>query len=496
MTKKIILGSVSSFLIVILLLAFLWYLANRNSPVQNNRGYVGSSACTECHEEEYTSWAKTAHARVIQEVTKDRNPIIGEWGKTLTFQEGDLPEVTIRLEKSADGLHQVTLGDAADPAKESTFTVSRVSGGHGWKQRFYTQIDGDYYPLPMDWNETINDWVPFRLSFWWNSDGEVKKRPIKMIAWGSMCAGCHETGVVTTLGFTGYQTSESAEPMIACEKCHGPGAAHTDNPGVDNIINPTDLAFEREVEVCGQCHGYGKSFPTGILSRHPMKEFGGEMYRPGKVLAEYSKPAPIRWEGTPFAKKHRQQFFDHQQSAHYTGEVVCVGCHAPHGSEFEHDLKVAKDDNNLCLGCHAENPQFQDAAAIAEHTRHAPYFKGKDEMTCISCHQQQSTYSASMGDGASHHFRIVSPAISLAMFDRFKDADPLPDYCGAEQIGHASLALCFSQNVIPNSCNGCHEGWKGSREGLKAGVKAFNEMFYQKEPVNRKQNPGHDDETD
>jgi predicted CXXCH cytochrome family protein len=483
MTKKIILGSGSTLLAAILLLALFWYLANRNSPVQSNKDYVGSVACGECHEKEYASWAKTSHARVIRDVTEDKNPIIGEWGKTLTFQEGDLPEVTIRLEKSADDLHQVTLVDAADPTKESIFTVSRVSGGHGWKQRFYTKIDRDYYPLPLDWNETINDWVPFRLSFWWNSDGELKKRPLKIIAWGSMCAGCHETGVVTTLGFTGYQTSESVEPMIACEKCHGPGVAHTDDPEVDNIINPTDLAFEREVEVCGQCHGYGKSFPIGI-SRHPMKEFGGEMYRPGKVLAEYSKPAPIRWEGTRFAKKHRQQFFDHQQSAHYMEDVGCIGCHAPHGSEFEHNLKMAKDDNNLCLGCHAEDPQFYDAAAITKHTGHSPYLEGKDELTCISCHQQQSTFSASMGDGASHHFRIVSPAISLAMFDRFKDADPLPDYCSDEHIGHASLALCYSQNVIPNSCNGCHKDWKGSREGLEAGVKAFNEMFYQKKPGN------------
>lgn len=476
--KKIILGGVSAFLIVISLLALGWYLANRNSPVQHNRDYVGSTACGECHQREYASWAKTAHALAIQDVTKDKNPIIGQWDKTLTFQEGDLPEVTIRLEKSPDGIHQVTLVDASDPTKESTFTVSRVSGGHGWKQRFYTKIDGDYYPLPMDWNESINDWVPLRLSFWWKGDGKLRKRPFKIIAWGSMCAGCHETGVITTLGFTGYQKSESKERAIGCEKCHGPGAAHTANPKVIDIMKPTDLAFDRQLEVCGQCHGFGKSVPFGILSRHPMKEFGGEMYRPGKVLADYSRPAPILWEGTPYAKKHRQQYFDLQQSAHYTAEVGCVGCHDPHGSQFEHNLSAAKDDNALCLRCHGGTPRFQDASAIAEHTRHAPYLDGKGEMKCISCHQQRSTYSASMGDGTSHHFKIVSPAVSLAMFDRFKDAESLPDFCSDERIGHASLDFCYSQAVIPNSCNGCHTDWKGTREGLEAGVTAFNNMFY------------------
>jgi len=481
MVKKIILGGISTFLTIILLLALFWYLVTRNSPVQTNEEYVGSAACGKCHEKEYASWAKTAHAKAIQDITKEYNPIIGEWNKTLTFQEGDLPEVTIRLEKSDDGLHQVTLVDAADPSRESTFTVARVSGGHGWKQRIYAKIDGEYYPLPLDWNETINDWVPFRLSYWWDSDGEVRKRPLKIMAWGSMCAGCHETGVVTTLGFTGYQKSESKERMIACEKCHGPGAAHTADPKGIDIMRPTDLAFAREVEVCGQCHGYGNSYPIPI-SRHPMKAFSGEMYRPGKVLAEYSVPGPIRWEGTMFVKKHRQQFFDLQQSAHYENEVGCTGCHTPHGSEFEHNLKAAKDDDKLCLRCHAENPQFQDAAAIARHTGHAAYPDSQKVLTCISCHQQRSTYSAAMGDGVSHHFKIVSPAISLAMFDRFKDAEPLPDYCSDKNIGHASLDLCYSQLLIPNSCGGCHEAWTGSRENLAAGVRAFNDMFYRKEP--------------
>ena len=213
-----------------------------------------------------------------------------------------------------------------------------------------------------------------------------------------------------------------------------------------------------------------------------MKEFGGEMYRPGEVLAEYTKPAPIHWEGTLFAKKHWQQFFDHQLSSHYENQIGCIGCHAPHGSEFKRSLKAASDDNGLCLSCHGENSQFQDAAAIARHTRHSPYLKEGEELTCLSCHQQRSTFSASMGDGTSHHFKIVSPAISLEMFDQFRELDPLPDDCTDKRIGHSSLRLCYSQIVIPNSCNGYHEDWKGTRAGLEAGVKAFNEMFGQKEP--------------
>ena len=62
MIKRIILGGISTFLVVILLVALFWYLANWNSPVQSNRDYVGSVACGECHQREYALWAKTAHA--------------------------------------------------------------------------------------------------------------------------------------------------------------------------------------------------------------------------------------------------------------------------------------------------------------------------------------------------------------------------------------------------------------------------------------------------
>ena len=122
------LWGVSTFLLTIVLLAVFWYLANRNSPVQNHRDYVGSSACGECHQREYASWAKTAHALAIQDVTKDKNPIIGQWDKTLSFQEGNLPEVTIRLVKSAEGLHEVTLIDAVDPTRKPNATEDPQAG--------------------------------------------------------------------------------------------------------------------------------------------------------------------------------------------------------------------------------------------------------------------------------------------------------------------------------------------------------------------------------
>lgn len=476
--KRIIPGGICVLLAATLPLVLFWYTVNANGTVQTNEGYIGSKACKKCHEGKYATWVKTTHSKSFEEVTKDHNPVVPQWRGELTFKEGKIPEVTIKLEKTPDGIHKATLVDAADPTKEATFTVSRTSGGHGWKQRFYTQIGNDFYMLPMDWNQRTQQWTPFTLWMWWKSNGALRERPPKFISFGAMCAGCHQTGVVTTLGFTGYQSSISSESVIGCEKCHGPGAAHkADDPEFKHIINPAKLPFERQVEVCGQCHSFGKSAPLGILSRYPMKEFGGEMYRPGEPLSDYFKPKPILWEGTPFAKKHRQQFSDFRLSRHYSEKIGCIGCHDPHGSELKFNLKAPVENNELCLSCHQEKPEFKDEAKIAAHTKHPINSETKDIMTCVSCHQQKATYSAVMGDGTSHHFRIVSPEVSLKMFYRFKNEKPLPDFCDQGKVGHNSLALCYSREIIPNSCNGCHTDWKDSREGYQAGVTAFLEMY-------------------
>lgn len=463
-------------------LTLFWFLANIRSPVQTNEDYISSETCGYCHYDHYATWVETAHAKAFQVVSAESNPIIPAWEGTLTFSEGDIHDVQIRLEETDEGFPLAILVDSADPSIEKEFLVTRISGGHGWKQRFYTYIEGDYYMLPMDWNQSIDNWTPLSLQFWWREDGSLRDKPPTLVSWSSMCAGCHETGLVVTYGFTGYQEYESTEAYIGCEKCHGPGQAHLNNPGPDTIINPSKLTFEKELEACGQCHSYGNSVPLP-LSRYPIKIFGGETYRVGENLDDYRKNKPILWEGTEFSKKHRQQYTDHLLSGHNSAEIGCSACHSPHGTEHEHDLLAASDNRELCLSCHADDSQselaykFEDTAAIDDHTQHPIDLMDGEEIACTSCHQQDATYSAALGDGTSHHFTIVSPQVSLDMFNSFKDRDPVPDLWSDGIVGHNSLQEYLSLEIIPNSCNECHTEWKDSQDGYQAGVEAFLEMF-------------------
>lgn len=466
-----ILGIISLFLILITVLLVIWLIGTSKESGQTNAEYIGSQTCAQCHSLEFETWQNSSHAKAFQAVSSGSDPILPHWEGTLSFSEGNIPEVYIRLEKAMDGTPLAILIDSHNPSIEKKYPVTRVSGGHGWKQRFYTLIDGEYYALPMDWNESIDNWTPFTLHMWWKKDGSLKRKPPTLISWGAMCAGCHETGIVTTIGIKGFEKQDSREEFIGCEKCHGPGESHALSPSRENIINPASLSFERELESCGQCHSYGNSVPVG-LSIYPMKVFGGEMYRTGEVLDDYRKLKPILWEGTVYSKKHRQQFVDHKISGHYDAELSCTACHSPHGSELDNDLKAPLENGLLCLSCHVQDVRFESSEAITMHTKH-----DIPDMNCTSCHQQDATYSAAMGDGTSHHFQIVSPRVSLDMYELFKDEEPVPDLWSDGIVGHNSLATYLKHEIIPNSCNECHVEWKGSQEAFEAGVEAYDKKF-------------------
>ena len=53
---------------------------------------------------------------------------------------------------------------------------------------------------------------------------------------------------------------------IDCQRCHGPGRAHAEQPRRNSILNPARLSRERQLEVCFQCHleSTSRSLPYSI----------------------------------------------------------------------------------------------------------------------------------------------------------------------------------------------------------------------------------------
>jgi len=342
--------------------------------------------------------------------------------------------------------------DAKDPTKEVTYRVVRTYGGWGWKQRYQVKIGNHHYILPFQWNQAASRWVPYNLQNWYEEDGTLKQ-PAVSKSFEMSCAGCHNTGLELKKADGGYE-SKYSELNIGCEKCHGPGSEHIKSPRAKGkIINPRRLAYERALEVCGQCHSRGVSVPNGTFE-YPWNDRDNKPFKSGEPLSGYYQFKPGVW-GDPQAhsKSHHQQWLDFQKSAHFYSKVLCFDCHNPHGGPSRSQLTRADYNNNLCLSCHGKDKRFAYPWAIRMHAKHdyAPETRGTSR--CSSCHMVKTASSAEAGDIHSHDFRILKPQVSLEMFKK----DP--------------------KNVVDNSCNGCHNEWGKDEAGFQAGVKAYESLF-------------------
>src|SRR6267154_3294370 len=108
-------------------------------PPPTGAAYVGSEACRRCHAPTYERWAKTRMANVV--VDPKQHP------------EAVLPDFT-------------------KPDPLLTFKLDDVAFVYGskWKQRYFTKVGNDYYPLPAQWDVTHRIWRAYFVqpnTDWW-----------------------------------------------------------------------------------------------------------------------------------------------------------------------------------------------------------------------------------------------------------------------------------------------------------------------------------------
>ena len=114
------------------------------------------------------------------------------------------------------------------------------------------------------------------------------------------CRSCHEEH---------YETKYRGKHRgLACETCHGPSTAHTENPAEVKPYAPRDRTF------CPVCHAYDPSRPTGFPQINP---------------------------------------------ATHNPSVACITCHQPHEPE---PPEVPRD----CSACHG---QIARTKAVSSHAR-------------------------------------------------------------------------------------------------------------------------------
>ncbi len=328
-------------------------------------GYVGSDTCARCHSNTFNTFSQTWHPNMLR--VAEENTIVGD------FDSAD-PDLSFGLDQ-----------------------VLWVIGGN-FKQRYLTEIEGELYVLPAEWDIQSQEWFPYETEAW-------REMPYRQY-----CAGCHTTGYDPV-------TQTWVEPGIGCEACHGPGADHVGATGNRaRIANPANMRFDEQAEVCAQCHSRGFD-PSGTFP-FPVGYHPGGPAELAEAFVTSTEEGDYWPDGT--AKRHHMQYQDWRQGVH-RDSVGCIFCHTSHApGETDHQTRMVGNDR--CTICHEGN---RDVAA------HVPFMaSAADQVECTDCHMPAVSRSILTDlQIQSHTFRPPDPGLSIA-------------YGGHEQM--------------PNACNLCH----------------------------------------
>lgn len=356
--------------------------------VMGSAHYVGSASCQKCHAVIYERWKKTPMANVVRDPREHPDAIIPD----------------LRTNNIAK------------------FTLDQVAFVYGsrWKQRYFTKIGDDYYPLPVQWDINTKQWLKYHIADkgqdWWTDyyPSDNMQRPT-----GPTCDGCHSVNY-------DIHAKQVTEWNVGCERCHGPGSEHTAHPTRNNILNPAEMDDVASNDTCIQCHSQGRP-RAGLIEGQAYDWPVG--YRVGLHLADYWMLEDNTLGQTDFlhfadgtAHKNRMQGNDFVQSVMYRHGVTCATCHDVHGTD--HYAQLRKPADKLCLDCHGPgSPNGPYTTTLEEHTHHKDGTSGSQ---CVACHMPKiETEGVPAAFVRAHTFKFITPA----MTDKYN---------------------------IPNPCNSCH----------------------------------------
>jgi DmsE family decaheme c-type cytochrome len=218
-------------------------------------------------------------------------------------------------------------------------------------------------------------------------------------AGSDVCVACH-SDVADHLAGTPHGSKAFARlTTMGCESCHGPAAAHAENPD-DPALQPSmDKKTPQELsKACQSCHS------------------------------------------------GRQQMFWHG-SVHSKRGLSCASCHSVHSFKAEKaQLKQANEIDN-CLSCH------KDVRAEMWKNSHHPLREGK--MACADCHNPHGSTTPKMIKAASVNDQCYSCHADKRGPFLWEHA-PVRESCITCHTPHGSNHIKLQKTSVPYLCQQCH----------------------------------------
>lgn len=178
-----------------------------------------------------------------------------------------------------------------------------------------------------------------------------------------ICAECHDEIVAVK--------KVSRHSSLACEVCHGPAAAHVEDPDSFKPRAPRERGY------CPLCHGYNASRPTGF------PQIDTTIHNPGKPCIACHNPHEPVTPHVPEQCSACHGEIARTKAVSHHAPLACVRCHnAPDEHKVNpRAVRPSKPQTReLCGECHAKG---SDAPIEILRVDMAEHGKG---YVCWQCH--------------------------------------------------------------------------------------------------------------
>jgi len=259
------------------------------------------------------------------------------------------PNLSFQMDAKGDEYFQTAIfGDPSvaqgTAPRTRTEKLDLVIGSGGKGQSYLFWKDHELFQLPVGYSTVLHKWI--------NGPGYVDGTAKFDRAIIPRCLECHATYFESELPGPNFNLYNRKNFVlgISCERCHGPGRAHTANYGkraggaaaTPAIVNPAKLSAARKSDICTQCHG-------GQGEREILPAFS---YVPGQPLEKYIDLGA-------------------------TDSAADVDVHGKQGKLLAKSKCFQASPDMTCSTCHNVHKPEPDLAAMSQH--------------CLSCHQAVST---------------------------------------------------------------------------------------------------------
>jgi predicted CXXCH cytochrome family protein len=441
--------------------AALYWLTRSGPPTQPSQTaelrFVGSQACSGCHQTEAKLWQSSQHRHAMDHATEQS--VRGDFNDA-TFEYAGTRSRFFRNDKKF-----LVETDGPD-GKLAAFEVKYTFGIDPLQQYLVEFPDGHIQALSIAWDTRPKEQGGQRW-FHLYPDGAVTHRDALHWTrlhqnWNFMCAECHSTGVRKNYDAAADRFATTfAEISVGCEACHGAGSRHVawarsqdkvsgsahelavkfderlgvtwslDGGTLKPVRSAAAAALRKEVETCGRCHAR-----RGQLS---------EDWTPGRPLSETHRVSLLdrqlfHVDGQMRDDEETYNYTPFKQSKMFARGVTCSDCHDPHSAM----LKAPGD--GVCAQCHT--PAKYESAAHRHHADVSP------PPSCASCHMPERRYMV-VDRRHDHGFRIPRPDLSMqtgapnACNDCHRDkpaawaAQQVESWFGPDRLGYQTYARAF-----------------------------------------------------